>query len=436
MGFDIGGQGFIMSTAQNNQGSDSSTPPWTNTTKLIVGLSLVGVMALLIVQLRTWIAPLMLAFIIAYILYPLAAWINEAIRMPWSLSVGLIYLILVLIILGLLTWGGITFVQPIQNLVKFIQKTLNQLPTYLEQASQLSLSFGPLQIDASKLDLNTLADQLVNIIRPLVSQAGFLFGSFATGAAAIVGRIFFLLLVSYFVLSETKGEVNKVIDVRIPGYQEDLNKLGKELSRIWNAFLRGQLILIGVAILAYTILLSILGLRFVLALALLAGIARFVPYIGPWITWITYFLVALLQGTTLYGLEPWVYAIIIVGLALLTDTIIDNLLAPRVYANALRVHPAAVLVAILVSAAWLGLIGIVLAAPVLATIKLFWNYVMQKMFDRDPWEIIQAEPIQTATLPKLSDIKIFVYKAWNWMKMMFKRLQNRLKHRKKEEIDK
>jgi predicted PurR-regulated permease PerM len=425
-----------MSMIENDQGPEGSTPPWTNTTKLIVGLSLVGVLALLIIQLRTWIAPLMLAFIIAYILYPLAAWIKKTIRLPWSLSVGLIYLILVLIILGLLTWGGITFVQPIQNLVKFIQRTLNQLPTYLTQASQLSFSFGPFQIDSSKLDLNTLADQLVNFLRPLVSQVGSLVGSFATGAAAIVGRVLFLLLVSYFILSETKGEISRVIDIKIPGYQEDLNKLGKELSRIWNAFLRGQLILIGVAILAYTILLSIMGLRFVLALALLAGIARFIPYIGPWITWITYFLVALLQGSTIFGLKPWIYAVIVVGLALMTDTIIDNLLAPRVYANALRVHPAAVLVAILVSAAWLGLIGVVLAAPVLATIKLFWTYIFQKMFDRDPWETIQAEPVQLATLPKLSDIKIFVKKTWSWIKITLDRILNRLKRNTKEEIDK
>lgn len=419
-----------MSTSNNSQ--ESTSPEWSNTTKLIVGLCLVGVLALLIVQLRTWIAPLMLAFIIAYILYPIAAWITRVVRLPWGLTVGLIYLILVLLILGLLTWGGITFVEPIQNLVKFIQRTLPQIPEYLEQASEFSFSLGPFQFDASNFDLNRLAEQLVNLVQPLVSQVGSLLGSFATGAAALVGRVFFLLLISYFVLSETKGEIGKVIDIQIPGYQEDFKKLGKELGRIWNAFLRGQLILVAVAVVAYTILLSILGVRFVFGLALLAGVARFVPYIGPWVTWITYFLVALLQGTTIFGLDPLVYAIVVDVLALLTDTIIDNLLAPRVYANALRVHPAAVLVAILVSAAWLGLIGIVLAAPVLATIKLIWNYAVQKMVDRDPWETIQAQPVQQTIFPKLSEIKMFFQKLWKKIKAFFNRQKQKLKENDEE----
>ena len=422
-----------MSVAQNHQQPPDSSPPWSSTTKLIIGLSVVAILALLIVQLRTWIAPLILSFVIAYLLYPVASWLTKSIRFPWGLSVGFVYLLLVLVLLGLLTWGGITIVDPIQGFIKFIQRNVNQVPDYLEQASQFSFSVGPLRFDASTLDLNALAEQLVNLISPLLSQTGTLIGSFATGAAALVGRIFFLLLISYFVLAETKGEPDKVIDIHIPGYQEDLKKLGHELGRIWNAFLRGQLILMTVAVLAYTILLSILGMRFVLALALLAGAARFVPYIGPWITWITYFLVALLQGTTLFGLEPWIYAVVVDGLALLTDTVIDNVLAPKVFSTTLRVHPAAVLVAIIVSSAWLGLIGIVLAAPVLATMKLFWNYAFQKMFDQDPWESFEAEPVQQNGQMSFSSLKDSVVTTWQQIKAFVIRLFEKIRDVKKEE---
>lgn len=424
-----------MSNAQSSQKQKSASPQWSNTTKLIVGLSIVGVISLLIVQLRSWIAPLILSFIIAYIFYPVADWLKRVVRLPWSLSVGLIYLILVLTVLGLLTWGGITFVEPVENLIRFIQRTLNQMPEYLEQASELTFSIGPFQLDTSTLDITSLAEQLVNIVRPIVSQAGSLLGSFATGAAAVVGRLFFLLLISYFILSETKGEIGKVIDIQLPEYQADLNKLGQELSRIWNAFLRGQLILMAVTIVVYLILLSILGLRFVFGLALLAGLARFVPYIGPWVTWITYFLVALLQGTTIFGLEPFVYSIIVVGLALSTDTIIDNFLVPRVYANALRVHPAAVLVAILVSAAWLGLIGVVLAAPVLATFKLFWNYVVQKLFDRDPWEIIEAKPVHETAFPTVGGARKMIGRVWNRLKSICSVVKRKIEGSKEEKSE-
>jgi len=98
-----------------------TSPGWSNTTKLIIGLSLVAIFAMLIVQLRSWIGPLILAFVLAYLFYPVADWLRARIKISWSLAVGFIYLLLVLALLGLLTCGGITFVEPIQNLVRFIQ---------------------------------------------------------------------------------------------------------------------------------------------------------------------------------------------------------------------------------------------------------------------------------------------------------------------------
>ena len=211
-----------------------------------------------------------------------------------------------------------------------------------------------------------------------------------------------MLLISYFVLAETKGQPDKMINISIPGYQEDFRRMGVELSRIWNAFLRGQFSLVLIAIIGYSIILNVLGVKYAIGLALLAGLARFVPYLGPWVTWVTYFLVALLQGSTIFGLEPFPYAIMVVIIALAFDTYLDNFVLPKVYSNTLRVHPAAVLVAILVSAAWFGFIGIILAAPVLASVKLLWDYVWQKMWDRDPWANIQTTTNRPVNVPFVS----------------------------------
>ena len=60
-------------------------------------------------------------------------------------------------------------------------------------------------------------------------------------------------------------------------------------------------------------------------------------------------------------------------------------------ADALAVHPAAILVAALVGANLIGITGMILAAPVLATIQLLFRYVFRKLFDRDPWEGIDLE---------------------------------------------
>ena len=74
-----------------------------------------------------------------------------------------------------------------------------------------------------------------------------------------------------------------------------------------------------------------------------------------------------------------------VGVALLIDQAFDNLVAPRIMAQTLKVHPAFVLIAAIIAANLIGLVGIVLAAPLLATLQLIGRYTMRKLLDQDPW---------------------------------------------------
>jgi len=166
------------------------------------------------------------------------------------------------------------------------------------------------------------------------------------------------------------------------------------LSRIWNAFLRGQIIIFFLSFIIYVVLLSVLGVRYALGLALMAGLARFLPYVGPAITWIVMALVTFFQASKPFGLEaqPLIYTAIVVGLSLVIDQIMDNLISPRILAQTLRVHPAAVLVAALIMANLLGVLGIVIAAPSLATLTLLGRYTMRKMFDQEPFPIWAPTP--------------------------------------------
>ena len=85
------------------------------------------------------------------------------------------------------------------------------------------------------------------------------------------------------------------------------------------------------------------------------------------------------------------YTGIVVIITLAVDQVIDTFITPRIMARTLKVHPAAVLVAALIAANLLGLLGVVIAAPFLATILLLGRYVMRKMFDLDPWPPVEAE---------------------------------------------
>jgi len=106
-------------------------------------------------------------------------------------------------------------------------------------------------------------------------------------------------------------------------------------------------------------------------------------------------------------LEPFNYALLVLILAFLLDQIFDNLVSPRLLGDSLGVHPAAVLVAAIVAANLIGIIGLILAAPVLATMNLLSRYVFRKMIDLDPWpeEEYAIKPMEAPSTKLINLIK-------------------------------
>jgi len=374
-----------------NQTSSTPSPSWSSTTKLLIGLVIVGILAFLLYRFSNLVPPLLMIFVLVYLLHPVTAAISRGTRLSWKASVNILFLLILLSLAGLLTWGGVGLVSQVQSLITSVQDIFANLPTYVAQLSTQVFTFGPLKLDMRTLDLNALSQQLLSFVQPLLSRTGNLVGTLAGGAAEIFGWTFFVLIVSYFIMIESSGLRRDLFQVEIPGYTEDFNKLSNELGRIWNAFLRGQIIIFALAVSVYAILLPVLGVRYALGIALMAGLAKFLPYIGPAITWVVMALVALIQDNP-FGMRHWVYAIMVVSITLVIDQIIDSFIAPRIMARTLKVHPAAVLVAALVAANLLGILGVVIAAPFLATFTLLGKYTMRKLLDLDPWPKTEAEP--------------------------------------------
>ncbi|HLA87007.1 MAG TPA: AI-2E family transporter, partial [Anaerolineales bacterium] len=336
-----------------------SSPTWGTNTKLVVALTIIVIVGALLVKFQFILTPLLIALVLAYLFHPVADFTQRRLRFSWNASVGLIYLIITILLLGLLTLGGVGLVQQIQSLVIVLQDALRTLPQLIENISGHVYQIGPFKLDFNSLDLKDLSTQVLGMVQPLLSRTGSLLAIAAGSAANFLGWTLFVILVSYFVLSESGGLRNRIITVDIPGYAKDLGRLNRELGRVWNAFLRGQIIIFFLTVFVYTIVLSVLGLHYAIGLAFLAGLARFVPYIGPAINWVILVLVAYFQAYKLFELSPFYYSLIILVIALFIDQIFDNIVSPRILSDALKVHPAAVLVAAIIAANLLGILGVV-----------------------------------------------------------------------------
>jgi len=368
-----------------NQSPPPISPSWGTNTKLVVALTIVVIVGALLVKFQFVITPLVTAFMMAYLLHPVASFLQHRAHFSWGAAVGLIYFVILLLLLGLLTAGGVGLVQQIQSLIAILQKAVTNLPQLIEDASSRVYQFGPFAFDFRALDLTEVSNQVLGMVQPLLSQTGTLLSTVAGGAANFLGWMFFILLTSYFVLAESGGLRGQIVPLDFPGYTQDFERLTRDLARIWNAFLRGQIILFFLAVIVYFIVLSFLGVSYAIGLALVAGLARFVPYVGPAVNWAVLVLISYFQAYKLFGMSPFYYTLLVLVIALVIDQVFDYIVSPRILSDTLKVHPAAVLVAAIVAANLFGLLGVVVAAPILATTLLLWKYVMRKMLDLDPW---------------------------------------------------
>jgi len=400
------------------------SPKWNWTTKLVIGLALVAVAIWVLVQFQNFLGPLISALILAYLIHPIASFLKEKIGLPWRLTVTIIFLVLVLAILGLLTWGGFALFEQVQNLIRFIENNIDQLPDLVADITEQTYQIGPFTFSPSGFNWDEIANQIVGAIQPILGRLGSIASSIAAGAFSVVTWVVLILLVSYFLLAESEGIPNRLLNIQIPGYTKDLEMMGKELNRIWNAFIRGEILVVIFSSIIYTATLGILGVQFFFGLALIAGIGQLVPYIGAWATWISFGLVALFQNNIPFNLAPGAYMIVVLGVGMLVNYFIDNFLRTKIMASNLKVHPALVLIGALVGVQLFGFVGIIIAAPVMASMKLVVNYIINKLNDQNPWEELELrEPIET---PKwISSLSDNWRKFTEWVKNNWRKLRNK-----------
>ncbi len=388
--------------AQNNQKEQTTSPYWGTNTKLVVGLAIVAVAGLLLAQLRPILTPIVMAVILSYLLFPLVEGLSKRTRLSWRGSVNLIYLVLLILLLSTLTATGLAIINQFESLVTIVETFLADLPTMVQNLIDnglvITIPIFNYQFDVRdyikslNIDLLSLSEQALSAVQPFLKETGGLLAKIATSAFSILGWGGFILVISYLTLGEAR-QGRRFLSEELTNMTYDLERGGRELSHIWNAFLRGQVAVFFLSAFTMFILLSILGVRYALGLAVLAGLARFIPYIGQTLSAIVNALVAffLAEGNYL-GLDPLPYMLLVVACAFIHDQFYDSVAIPRLIGSALGVHPALVLIVALIATRFIGVLGLLLAAPVLASAQLIIRYLARKMLDKDPWPEPERDP--------------------------------------------
>lgn len=378
-------------------------PSWTPPTKrlAVVGMLLVG---LLVVYLARGIfTPVVLAGLLALILSPLIGFLQRRLRLPRGAAVAVAYLGFV----GAMVAIPILFIPALGRSAAALDlpAITNELSDWavatLESLRTVSL-FG-YAVDVSS-SVDPLIETLTNGGEGLEIDFGRVFGgawavtsAVFSGAVAFVTSTILALVLSIYIASAIGREKPSPLYDLVPApFVPEARILGARVSRVWTAYLRGQLTVAVVVGILTTIVLYALGTPGALVLGVVGGVFNIIPTFGPIFAGFVAALVALIQGSDRLNVSNVVFALIVLGAYAILQQLESNLIAPRILGDAMAVSPLAILIGILVGFSGAGILGAVVAVPVVATGREIFLYVRSKLVEEEPYP--DAPPLPRRTL--------------------------------------
>jgi predicted PurR-regulated permease PerM len=340
---------------------------------------------------RRVLLPYFLGLILAYLLLPLVNWLDR--HMParlhkWkaarALAIILTYLLMLLIVAGLFAFVLPAVIEQVQILIENWPALTEQVQDwgtrgygFYNSAIDAIERLSPTWRETIETTLRNLAQEVLQVlqsgvvatVRTLSSTVGFIIG--------LVVIPFWL----FYILHDESQVISGVMHALPRQLRPDVRCMGRLIDDVLSAYIRGQLLLVlfvgGMAIIALTII----GVPFSLLLGIIAGTFEVLPYIGPILGAIPAVVVALLS-------DP-VSAIWVI-IAFFAIQQVENLvLVPRISGESVKLHPAMVMVVLVIGNEVAGLWGMIIAVPVTAIVRDVFKYLYLR-FQDEPFAPEQA----------------------------------------------
>jgi predicted PurR-regulated permease PerM len=373
----------------------NSTPRWTlPPARILARYALVALAVFVVVSLLiaagSALVPFVVGLVLAYLIAPLINKFDK--RLPRWAAILIVYAIVAVVIVVVILLIVPPLISQLSRLIVLftdpnqLQTLLQQMLTWYEQTVPPQLQ-SPIETTLENA-LPTVQENITTILQGvgsfLLSRITGVFGflSFFVGFLVIPIWLFYVLNDS------RRGRVffNRMIDHRVRG---DVWNSWALVDRTLSAFIRGQLtlgVIIGVAVWLGLVILDFIpgiDIDYILVLAIWAGIAELVPMIGALLGAIPAVIVAFFVGGPASAIAVLILFIII-------QFIENNFLVPRIIGESVGVHPAILLVAIIVLGADLGFIGVIAAAPLTAIARDLYLYAHRRLSGKTPAEAVES----------------------------------------------
>jgi predicted PurR-regulated permease PerM len=354
----------------------ASSPPWSLTTKRLVSVLLLALLVFVLFRFPTMVRALLLGCLLAYLLSPIAERLIK--RTKWKRWIGA--LLVHGLALAVILLAAAILIPASLNAARDFKIDFTQIQDTIENLLANPIVLGDQTIDMSAA-LQRLNENLSGMLQPLLASAVDVLVDLAQGLITLA-----LTVVISFYLLKDAPRINTALENFTPApYRGDFVQLRSRIARIWQAFFRGQLVLCVVMGVVVGVSMRLLGVRNSLLIGFLFGILEVVPNFGPIIASIPTLAIAFFTGSTWLPVDNFVFTAIVLVVLIALQQLENIVLTPRIMGHHLKLHPVVVLLGALAGASLAGVLGVLLAAPMIATARIVGQYVYGKLFDLEPF---------------------------------------------------
>ncbi len=340
--------------------------------------AIIALIAIATYLLKTWkvfeflktvlivISPVFIGLLIAWLFDPIVTAMQKKIpRLVACIVVFLVFfggiVLLLCLLLPSFTIQVREFVTGIPNILKEIKSMLNQFFLTISGDSGIDLTSVKDQVFNSienvGISLTTkLPDMFINIIKSIISG----------GMLLILG-----IMVGFYMLYDFKKVKYGLLDFVPKKYHTDAKELMKRLNHSLRGYIQGLFAVMFLVFITQSIGLTLAGLKAPMIFALFCALTDIIPYLGPYIGGAP----AVLVGFTISPIVGIFTLISIVVVQLLEN----NFYQPLIMGKAMQLHPVTIIVGLLLFQHFFGIIGMIVATPVIACVKVIFTFIDEKI---------------------------------------------------------
>lgn len=346
---------------------------------LIIGIILAGTVLLkelgvfkFIGSVLNVLAPLFIGFIVAWLFAPLVDKMTKK-GMSRILASMIVYVIFIAFLIVFFR----IFIPIIYNELNELIKTL---PSITEKITDfINSTFDKIDSDAFNIEAikTNILDAITNYGTSISSNLPTTIVTIMSNLVSGLGTIFFGLIIGLYMLFDFDNVTNLLLKVIPVKHQVEVASLVEKIGSEVRKCVNGTLLVACMVFVCDTIGFSIIGLKSALLFGLFCGITDLIPYIGPYLGTVVATVVGLTQSPII-GLGVFIIACVV-------QLIESYVLQPIVMSKATNLHPVVIICGLLIFGHFFGIIGMILASPIMSVIKVIFEFIIEKfeLFQRN-----------------------------------------------------